>query len=255
MDESVRAQLGNTFIGSQKSGDFAPFNALLEQYNVSQKDLLSAFPDINQQGINEFVGRGVQFPLYQSGLIKSLRGASPEASDNPGLTMYENAPNGVGVGRRMQVGNNLFNPTLSMAPGPTAPPLKPFTNDQVGQSIFESYQQGYKLPQIQAGLQSQYGIKPQQFNEALDDRLGQAIYESYQQGFKVPATEQGAINKLGATEAQFDSALDKRLAQAISESIGQGFNMDLTRKGAVSKLGVSDADFNRALALYNAGLV
>jgi hypothetical protein len=255
MDESVRAQLGNTFIGSQKSGDFAPFNALLDQYNVSRKDLLSAFPDINQQGINEFVGRGVQFPLYQSGLIKSLRNASPAAEENPGLTMFENAPNGTAVGRRMQVGNNLFNPTLSQMPTRTAPPLKPFTNDQIGQSIFESYQQGYKLPQIESGLQSQYGIKPQQFNEALDDRLGQAIFESYDQGFAVPVTRQGAAEKLGATDEQFNSALDKRLAQAISESIAQGFDVNLTRQGATSKLGVSDADFDRALAIYNAGLV
>lgn len=256
MDESVRAQLGNTFMDSQQSGDFSPFNSLLSRYNVSQQDLLSAFPNISQQGIDQFTGQGVQFPAqYQSNLIQSLRAASPAGSDNPGVTMYENAPNGIGVGRRMQVGNNLFNPTLSMGPAPTAPPLKPFTNDQIGQSIFESYQQGYKLPQIQAGLQSQFGVKPQQFDDALDDRLGQAIYESYQQGFNVPLTEQGAIQKLGATEAQFDRALDKRLAQAISESIDQGFSVDLTRQGARTKLGVSDADFDRALAIYNSGLL
>jgi hypothetical protein len=196
-------------------------------------------------------------PQYVSSLIESLRSASPAGSDNPGVTMFENAPNGQAIGRRMQFGNNLFNPTLStMQPvTPTAPPLKPFTDDQVGQSIFESYQQGYRLPQIQAGLQSQYGVNPDQFNEALDDRLGQAIYESYQQGFNVPLTKQGSMEKLGATEAQFNSALDKRLATAIAESIGQGFNVDLTRQGATTKLGVSDADFDRALALYNAGLV
>jgi len=192
---------------------------------------------------------------FESALIQALRAASPAASGNPGLTMYENAPDGAGVGRRMQVGNNLFNPTLSQMPTMTAPPLKPFTNDQVGQSIFESYQQGYKLPQIQAGLQSQYGVKPEQFSDALDDRLGQAIYESYQQGFNVPLTKQGSMEKLGATEQQFNSALDKRLAQAISESIAQGFDVNLTRQGATSKLGVSDADFDRALALYNAGLM
>lgn len=256
MDESVRAQLGNTFMDSQQSGDFSPFNSLLSRYNVSQQDLLSAFPDINQQGINQFMGQGVQFPQqYQSSLIQSLRNSSPAGSDNPGVTMYENAPNGFGVGRRQQVGNNLFNPTLSMGPAPTAPPLKPFTNDQIGQSIFESYQQGYKLPQIQAGLQSQYKVTPEQFSDALDDRLGQAIYESYQQGFNIPLTKQGSMEKLGATEQQFNSALDKRLAQAISESIAQGFDVNLTRQGATSKLGVSDADFDRALAIYNAGLV
>lgn len=256
MDDSVRSQLGNTFLASQQSGDFAPFNSLLANYNVTQGDLMSAFPDINQAGVNEFMGRGVQFPAqYQSNLIQTLRNSSPAGGDNPGVTMFENAPNGQGMGRRMQFGNNLFNPTLSQMPSMTAPPLKPFTNDQVGQSIFESYQQGYRLPQIQAGLQSQYKVTPEQFNEALDDRLGQAIYESYQQGFNVPLTKQGSMEKLGATEAQFNSALDKRLATAISESIGQGFNVDQTRQGAISKLGVSDADFNRALALYNAGLV
>lgn len=253
MDESVRSQLGNTFMASQESGDFAPFNTLLANHNVTQGDLMSAFPDINQAGVNEFMNRGVQFPAqYQSSLIQSLRNASPAGSDNPGVTMFENAPNGQAMGRRMQFGNNLFNPTLSTM---TAPPLKPFTNDQVGQSIFESYQQGYRLPQIQNGLQSQYNVTPQQFNEALDDRLGQTIYESYQQGFNVPLTKQGAINKLGATEQQFNSALDKRLATAISESIGQGFDVDQTRQGAISKLGVSDSDFERALALYNAGMV
>lgn len=258
MDESVRAQLGNTFMDSQQSGNFSPFNSLLSRYNVSQQDLLSAFPNISQQGIDEFAGRGVQFPAqYQSNLIQSLRAASPAGGDNPGLTMYENAPNGTGVGRRMQVGNNLFNPTLSqMQPvSPTAPPLKPFTNNQIGQSIFESYQQGYKLPQIEAGLKSQYKVTPEQFSDALDDRLGQAIYESYQQGFNVPLTKQGSMEKLGATEQQFNSALDKRLAQAISESIAQGFDVNLTRQGATNKLGVSDADFDRALAIYNAGLV
>jgi hypothetical protein len=199
-------------------------------------------------------------PEYVSSLIESLRNASPANSENPGVTMFENAPNGQAIGRRMQFGNNLFNPTLStMQPVTgavrTAPPLRPFSSDQIGQSIFESYQQGYKLPQIEAGLRSRYGVTSDQFNEALDDRLGQTIYESYQQGFNVPLTKQGSIQKLGATEAQFNSALDKRLATAISESIGQGFNVDQTRQGATSKLGVSDADFNRALALYNAGLV
>jgi len=251
MNENVRNQIGSTFLSSQQSGDFKPFNALLDQYNVSQNDLMSAFPHINQQGINEFIGRGVQFPLYQSSLIKSLRSASPASSDNSGLTMYENAGDGTSVGRKIQVNNNLFNPVLSsMTPSLTTPA----TNNQVGQSIFESYQQGYKLPQIKQGLQTQFGVKPEQFDASLNDRLGQAIFESTQNGFNVPLTRQGAIEKLGATDDQFNSALDQRLAKAIEESIEQGFNVDQTRQGATTKFGVTNDDFDRALRLYESTL-
>lgn len=66
--------LADVLTNAQRTGNYTPFNAEIARLGLTQADLLSNFPNINLEGIQEHTGRGVVSPMYAGDVATGVRG-------------------------------------------------------------------------------------------------------------------------------------------------------------------------------------
>jgi len=237
---SQKQDLANRLVNAQQTGNFGSFNELVRQLALTQADLLSNFPAINQAGIDEQIQRGAVVPTVAPGQITSITAAQK---------------------------NELAN---RLASAQSTGNYRPF-NELVSQLRLTQSDLLYNLPNInQAGLDQQIArgaIVPFKAGPQTTFTTGQvssAIRDALNAGFTVEQARMGAMTNFGLSSEAFDKALqsvqgstynttfnDARVAQAIRDSLAQGFSLDQARQGAMANYGVGQAQFDRAAAMVS----
>lgn len=237
---SQKQDLANRLVNAQQTGNFGSFNELVRQLALTQADLLSNFPAINQAGIDEQIQRGAVVPTVAPGQITSITAAQK---------------------------NELAN---RLASAQATGNYRPF-NELVSQLRLTQSDLLYNLPNInQAGLDQQIArgaIVPFKAGPQTTFTTGQvssAIRDALNAGFTVEQARMGAMTNFGLSSEAFDKALqsvqgstynttfnDARVAQAIRDSLAQGFSLDQARQGAMANYGVGQAQFDRAAAMVS----
>jgi hypothetical protein len=157
-------ELATRLVNAQQTGNYGSFNDLVNQLRLTQADLLSNFPAINQAGINEQISLGAVVPTatpaattYTTSQVTSaIRDAL-----SAGFTVQQARQ---GAMTNFGLSSEDFDRALTQVQGgrPT------FTDERVAQAIRDSLAQGFTLDQARQGAMANYGVGADQFTRAAD---------------------------------------------------------------------------------------
>lgn len=157
-------ELATRLVNAQQTGNYGSFNDLVNQLRVTQADLLSNFPAINQAGINEQIGRGAVVPTAAPAATNYT---TPQVTSairdalNAGFTVQQARQ---GAMTNFGLSSEDFDRALTQVQSgrPT------FTDERVAQAIRDSLAQGFTLDQARQGAMANYGVGADQFTRAAD---------------------------------------------------------------------------------------
>lgn len=158
-------ELATRLVNAQQTGNYGSFNDLVKQLRVTQADLLSNFPAINQAGINEQISKGAVVPTkapaattYTTSQVTSaIRDAL-----NAGFTVQQARQ---GAMTNFGLSSADFDKALEQVQSTNYNTT--FTDARVAQAIRDSLAQGFTLDQARQGALANYGVSDAQFNRAL----------------------------------------------------------------------------------------
>lgn len=161
-------ELAARLVNAQQTGNYGAFNDLVKQLGVTQADLLSNFPAINQAGITEQISRGAVVPTTA-----------------PKPTTYTTTQVSQAIRDALNAG---------------------FTVQQARMGAMTNF--GLSSAEFDKALESVRSINDANFNTTFSDaRVAQAIRDSLAQGFTIDQARQGAFANYGVSDAQFNRAL------------------------------------------------
>jgi hypothetical protein len=157
-------ELAARLVNAQQTGNYTPFNELVGQLRLTQADLLSNFPAINQAGIDEQIQRGAAVPTvapppktFTTGEVSSaIRDAL-----NAGFTVQQAR---MGAMTNFGLSSEAFDKALQSVQGSTYNTT--FNDARVAQAIRDSLAQGFSLDQSRQGAMANYGVGQAQFDRA-----------------------------------------------------------------------------------------
>ena len=158
-------ELATRLVNAQQTGNYGSFNDLVKQLRVTQADLLSNFPAINQAGINEQIGRGAVVPTTAPA---STTYTTPQVTSairdalNAGFTVQQARQ---GAMTNFGLSSADFDKALQQVQSTTYNTT--FSDARVAQAIQDSLAQGFTLDQARQGALANYGVSDAQFNRAL----------------------------------------------------------------------------------------
>jgi uncharacterized protein (DUF433 family) len=74
LSNAEKYALADVLTTAQRTANYAPVSAEISRLGLTQADLLSNFPNINLEGIQEHTGRGVVSPMYAGDVATGVRG-------------------------------------------------------------------------------------------------------------------------------------------------------------------------------------
>lgn len=155
-------ELATRLVNAQQTGNYGSFNDLVKQLRLTQADLLSNFPAINQAGIDEQITRGAVVPKTAPAAVNYTTGQVAQAirdSLNAGFTVQQAR---MGAMTNFGLSSEDFDKALSeVEQGRTT-----FTDERVAQAIRDSIAQGFTLEQAREGASKNFGVGADQFNRA-----------------------------------------------------------------------------------------
>lgn len=157
-------ELATRLVNAQQTGNYGSFNDLVKQLRVTQADLLSNFPAINQAGINEQISKGAVVPTKApAATTYSTSQVTRAIQDalNAGFTVQQAR---MGAMTNFGLSSEDFDRALTQVQSgrPT------FTDERVAQAIRDSLAQGFTLEQARQGAMANYGVGADQFTRAAN---------------------------------------------------------------------------------------
>lgn len=155
-------ELATRLVNAQQTNNYGSFNDLVKQLRLTQADLLSNFPAINQAGIDEQISRGAVVPKTAPAAVTYTTPQIVKAiqdSLNAGFTVQQARQ---GAMTNFGLSSEQFDQALTQVQqGPVT-----FTDERVAQAIRDSLAQGFTLEQAREGALKNYGVGTDQFNRA-----------------------------------------------------------------------------------------
>lgn len=157
-------ELATRLVNAQQTNNYGSFNDLVKQLRLTQADLLSNFPAINQAGIDEQISRGAVVPKTAPAAVTYTTGqvsAAIKDALNAGFTVQQARQ---GAMTNFGLSSEEFDKALKSVQSSTYNTT--FTDERVAQAIRDSLAQGFTLDQAREGALNNYGVGADQFNRA-----------------------------------------------------------------------------------------